>query len=197
MAGAQMRLSGGIRVAASIAALKDFDLAGGTVALSRNWGFTVDSAAPARTSDLLWQQEGSIEAAGAVTIDLAGSEAHDPKDYWGADARFDRVHAVLVRNTTAGAGGDACILSLGGGSDGGGQGAFEWFFGAGAESIRLAPGGFLAAVHGRDPGWPVYDSSADIMRLSNLDENAPLTFQVIIIGQSEGSAAATTTPPPE
>lgn len=193
MASAQMTLSGAIRASASITAVNDFDMASGTVALSRNWGFTVDSSATAKTSDLIWQQEGAIAASGAVTVDLAGSAPDDPKDYWGDDARFDRVHAVLVKNVTAGAGEGESVLEIGGGSDGAGANAFGWFFGAAADTLEVAPGGVLLAAHGQDSGWAVADSSADILRLSNLDATKGLAYQIVIIGESEQSGATTTT----
>lgn len=196
MGSAQMILSGGIRASASITALNDFDMASGTVALSRNWGFTVDSSATAKTSDLIWQQEGAIDASGSVTVDLAGSAAGDPKDYWGADARFDRVHAILVKNVTAGAGEGDALLEIGGGSDGAGANAFGWFFGAAADTLEIAPGGVVLCAHGQDGGWAVADSSADILRLSNLDATKGLAYQIVVIGESEQSAATTTTTAP-
>jgi len=188
-----MTLSGGIRTSASITAVNDFDLASGTVALSRNWGFTVDSSAASKTCDLLWQHEEVLDPSETLTIDLAGSAAGDPKDYWGADARFDRVHAVLVKNTTSGAAAGESLLEVGGGGDGAGTSAFGWLFGDGADTLEVAPGGFLAAVHGQDSGWMVTDSTADILRLCNLDGVNSITFQIAIIGESEGSAATTTT----
>ena len=103
MGSPQMTLSGNVRAAMSVTALKDFDMASGSVALSSNWSLTVDSAPAGMTSDVLWQGQGTLAASAVTTIDLAGTGAGDPKDYWGADAEFDRVHAVLVKNTTAAA----------------------------------------------------------------------------------------------
>ena len=193
MGSAQMTLSGSVRAAASVTATKDFDLASGTVALSRNWSFTVDSSAAAQTSDLLWQDAGTLGASAAVTIDLSGTGSGDPKDYWGDDARFDRAHTVLIKNTTAGAAAGESVLAVGGGSDGTGTNAFRWLFGDDADTLEIPPGGFVAAAPGQDAGWNVTDSTGDILRLSNKDGSNAATYQVIVIGESVESAATTTT----
>jgi hypothetical protein len=189
----QMDLSGNVRAVVSVTGSREFDLASGAVALSANWAFTVDSQAAARTCDLVWQDEGTIGAGQSVTIDLNGTLAADPKDYWGADARFDRVRALSVRNITSGAGEGESVLEVGGGSDGSGTSAFKWFFSAASGKMEVAPGGVAASAQGQDGGWPVTDTSADILRLSNKDGSNALSYQIIVIGESVQSAATTTT----
>ena len=193
MGSPQMTLSGNVRAAMSVTALKNFDMATGSVALSSNWSLTVDSAAAGMTSDVLWQSDGTLAASASTTIDLAGTAAGDPKDYWGADAEFDRVHAVLVKNTTAAAAPGESIIEVGGGSDGAGTSAFVWLFGGAADTLKLAPGGFVVSSHGQDGGWGVTDSSADVLRLVNLDASNAATYEIVVIGESPTSASTTTT----
>lgn len=193
MGSAQMTLRGSVKAEVSVTATRSFDLATGAVNLARNFQFTVDSEAASATSDLLWQDEGTLAAAASVTIDLDGTGSGDPKDYFGGDARFDRVHAVLIRNTTKDAGAGESVIEVGGGSDGAGTSAFAWFFGDSADTAEVAPGGFLAAAEGQDGGWSVADGSADILRLENSDASNAADYQIIVIGESTGSAATTTT----
>ncbi|MCD6404713.1 MAG: hypothetical protein J7M19_02685 [Planctomycetes bacterium] len=193
MGSTQMTLSGSVKAEASVTATKSFDLANGTVSLGKVFSFAVDSSAASKSSDLLWQDEGTLAAGATVTIDLAGTGTNDPKDYWGDDALFDRVHAVLISNTTAQAGAGQSVIEVGGGSDGAGTNAFDWFFGDSADTVEVSPGGFAAAVQGQDVGWTVTSGTADVLRLENKDASNQATYRIIVIGESVASAATTTT----
>mgnify|MGYP000582250748 CR=1 FL=1 len=165
-------------------AIKDLGLAASTAALSNNWSFTVDSNDPDTPSDILWQAEGTIPAASHVLIDLAGTGDDDPKDYWGEDAVFAAVHALVIRNTTDGS--DA-VLHLGGGSDGNGSQAFGWFFASVTQSLQLAPGAFVLCSNGQPGGWAVLDGQSDLLRLSNTDSENDVSYQIIVVGSAPSS----------
>lgn len=194
---AQMTLSGSVKSDISVTASHQFDLVTGTVPLRNAQTGTVSSAATSVTCDLIWQSSGTIAGGGAaVDIDLNDAVACSGiMEYWGEDdtsrnAQFDRVHGLYIRNTTTGAAAGASVLTVG--ADVGAP--FPWFFGTAAtDTIEISPGGFVTTWCGVDAGWSVGAGASDVLQIANNDAVNAMTYEIIVIGESQQSASTTTT----
>jgi len=190
----EMSLSGWWMSDISVSATRAFDLATGTVPLRNTQKKTVSSTATSVTCDLIWQHSATIAAGVTVDIDLNDAAACGGiMEYWGEDAtvrkvQFDRVHFLYIRNTTSGAAAGESSMRVGGDAA-----PFLWFFTAGPDTADLAPGAMINSAAGVDAGWPVVQTTADILQLVNSDGVNALTYEIVIIGESVSSATTTTT----
>jgi len=193
---AQMILAGNIKSDISVTATHIFDLATGTVPLRNTQTYQVSSAVSSITCDLIWQDAGTIAGGGAaVNIDLNDLAACGGlMEYWGVDggvlkAQFDRVHYLYIRNTTVGAAAGESVMTVGLDAI-----PFEWFFNTPAtDAIEIAPGGFVLSGCGVDAGWAVNQAANDVLQIANNDAANAMTYEIIVIGESQQSASTTTT----
>ncbi len=196
---AQMTLGGTVKAVLSVTATHVFDMATGTVPLSKTATMIVDSAATSLTTDLIWQNISTIAGGGAnVDIDLNdAAAAAGIMEFWGVDdgvrkCQFSRVHSIYIKNTTTDAAAGESILVVGADAA-----PFPWFFGIPAtDTIEIAPGGFILASSGVDTGWPVGAGATDILHIANDDEVNAVTYEIVVIGESIQSAVTTTTAGP-
>ena len=112
----------------------------------------------------------SIATASNLDIDLAGSLV-DPLNQ---ALVFTAIKAILIEadatNTTN--------LTLGNGSN-----PFVGPFGAGAQTLSIAPGGIVMLANPSAAGWAVSAGTADILRIANA-AGATATGRITLIGEA-------------
>ena len=182
-----MPLRGTVKMEMNAVATEEFALATGTVPLRRVLTYAIDSTAAEITSDVIYQNAGEIAAGATLELDLSGTLT----DYWGETIELDRVHALYVRNATVDADEGDSEIQVGGGLN-----CFVWWYADPSDVIEIQAGGALTAIQGEDAGWPVVAGTGDMLRLENLDSVNAASYEIVIIGESEASAATTTSTEP-
>lgn len=157
-----------VNLSASLASTQDIGSASQSIPLALSQAFANGGAA--NQALYIFQDTRSVAASTDDDIDLAGSLS----DAFGNTLTFATIKAIIVSAASTNGG----MLELGGDSSTGVAG----LFGATADYINIAPGGFFVISNPSAAGYAVTATSADILRISNADSGAAASYNIIIIG---------------
>lgn len=138
---------------------------------------TMTTGTGANQVDLVYVVTGTIVASGNLQLDLAGVLA----DFFGATISFARIKAMYIELTTDTT---STGVSVGGGTDGSGAAAFINWVGDVTDKIKLRNGGCFTLTAPDATAYAVTATTADILRLTNLDASNVATYKIGLAGAS-------------
>jgi hypothetical protein len=150
------------------------DLATVEAALTRKYRTDLANGIGAGNADRIWHDQRSIAASGTDDIDLSGSLV----DALGNACVFARVKGLII----VAADGNTNNLVVGNTTS---NGFVSWVGGA-THTVTVRPGGFLALCAGDADatGYTVTAATADLLRVANSGSGTPVTYDIIVVGNS-------------
>lgn len=146
--------------------INDITTAGDPLSLEYTTALGSQSTDDAAVADAKYEARRTVAASTTETLDLYGALL----DAFGDTINFARIKIVVIKNTSA-----TGTLRFGGGSN-------PWLGPWGSGTLDVTAKGQYAQA-GPVSGWTVTNSTADKLRVQNLDTN-PATYEIVLIGNS-------------